>query len=275
MFLLAATALAANEINKPSIQPAFNESIMEPIMRQNMYPTQSRWEFWGEGWIPKTCKDFALQNGLNPWDYEIFNVFYTDCSEPWIMCRHKGAPASVIDMIDIFGRMPVHMRQYVAHLTAVPWLNDGTIAATDSANIVVRGFNVNITVLSHEISHNLDKRALNQFLEGHSRFSETGIWRDNINADAVVVTPYAATSWIENYAATGVIGVYDKLVPGGIGPIQPNWSQIFHGYATYQAFLGDTIIPGGTCNVKLDNSPPVWMYDSSMTYFCLLRTGMI
>jgi hypothetical protein len=109
--------------------------------------------------------------------------------------------------------MPVHMRQYVAHLTAVPWLEDGAIADTDSANIAVRGFNVNITVLAHEISHNLDKRALNQFLEGKSRFSETGIWRDNINADTAVVTPYAATSWIENYAATGVIGKCFRIMP--------------------------------------------------------------
>jgi hypothetical protein len=99
--LFATTALSANEINKPSIQPPFQESIMEPIMRQNMHPTQSRWEFWGEGWIPKVCKDFAVKKGLNPWDYEIFNVFYTDCSEPWIMCRHKQAPSSVIDMIDV------------------------------------------------------------------------------------------------------------------------------------------------------------------------------
>jgi hypothetical protein len=29
------------------------------------------------------------------------------------MCRHKDTHASEIDMIDIFGRMPVHTRSYV------------------------------------------------------------------------------------------------------------------------------------------------------------------
>jgi hypothetical protein len=106
----------------------------------------------------------------------------------------------------------------------------------------------------------MDSLALTQY---GSPFSLTDIWRDNYNQDSVVSTEYALKSPQENFAEVGVIGVYDKVVPGGIGNIQPNWSQMFHQYATYQGYLGDNILPGGTCRNRLPNSEPVPMGNSA------------
>jgi hypothetical protein len=52
----------------------------------------------------------------------------------------------------------------------------------------------------------------------------------------------------ENFAQEVIVGLFDKVVPGGIGSLVPNWNDIFHQYATVQAVAGDRIIPGGTCN---------------------------
>lgn len=68
---------------------------------------------------------------------------------------------------------------------------------------------------------------------------------------------------MEDFAETGMVGVYDKVVPGGIGKIEPNWNAIFHQYATYQGYLGDNILPGGTCRVRFGNSGPVTMSASA------------
>ena len=61
-------------------------------------------------------------------------------------------------MIDIFGRMPVRMRQYVRHILAVP----GVISAGSSGdNIVLKGTGPNLmTLFVHETAHSLDSHAI-------------------------------------------------------------------------------------------------------------------
>ena len=104
----------ADSPTKPTLSnPGLDLNRMKNDLLNNLHPTHSVWDYWGAGWIPQACKDFAVGHKLNPSDFTIFNVHYDDCSEPWIMCRHKDTHASEIDMIDIFGRMPVHTRSYV------------------------------------------------------------------------------------------------------------------------------------------------------------------
>jgi hypothetical protein len=55
----------------------------------------------------------ANDNGFSPYDMEVLNVQYTDCGMAWVLCRHNKAEPSQIQMIDIFGRLPVRMRQWV------------------------------------------------------------------------------------------------------------------------------------------------------------------
>jgi hypothetical protein len=114
-----------------------------------------------------------------------------------------------------------------------------------------------IRIMAHEMSHGLDFMALQQY---GSPFSDTSIWRDNYNQDSAVPTDYSHTNFVEEFAEVGTVGIYDKVVPGGIGNILgDNWKKIFHQYATYQGYLGDNIIPGGTCRNRVGNSAPVSM----------------
>ena len=114
--LAAQLALVAGLNSKPLIQPAFEYWSMETTLRENLHPMHSNWDYWGQGWIPKLCKDFATSNRLSPYDFTVFNVHYDDCSEAWTFCRHKDAQGSEMDMIDLFGRLPVHMRSYIRYV---------------------------------------------------------------------------------------------------------------------------------------------------------------
>ena len=106
----------------------------------------------------------------------------------------------------------------------------------------------------HETSHSLDWHALPQYSQP---FSGSSIWQDNYNQDSATPTGYGRTNWLEDFAETGMVGVYDKVVPGGFGSIESNWNAIFHQYATYQGYLGDIILPGGSCSNRFANTAPV------------------
>jgi hypothetical protein len=51
--------------------------------------------------------------GFSPYDIQVFNVTYSDCGMPWVMCRHHSSEISQYQMVEMFGRLPVHMRQWV------------------------------------------------------------------------------------------------------------------------------------------------------------------
>lgn len=117
-----------------------------------------------------------------------------------------------------------------------------------------------MSILMHEISHSLDWHASPGY---SSPFSGNAVWQDNYNQDSATPTGYGRTSWMEDYAETGMIGVFDKVVPGGIGSIAPNWNSVFHQYATFQGYLGNLILPGGTCGQRFQNSETVQMGGSA------------
>ena len=69
--------------NKPTIQPNFDfGGRIETDLRNNLKPTHSVWDYWGAGWIPQACKDWANGHSLNPKDFTVFNVHYDDVSIP-------------------------------------------------------------------------------------------------------------------------------------------------------------------------------------------------
>lgn len=61
----------------------------------------------------------------------------------------------------------------------------------------------------------------------------------------------------QNQAQEVVVALFDRNVPGGIGSVEPNWSKIFHQYQTVRGYLGNVLVPGGTCTGRLENSAPV------------------
>jgi hypothetical protein len=195
--------------------------------------------------------------GFSPFDIIPFNIQYSDCSQTWTFCRHTQSPLSEVDIIDIFGRLPVRMRSFIRHLVFIP---GNTSAGSNGDNTLMVG-NVDITVFTHEIGHSLDSHAFDPSYG--VPFSTGNVWVSNYNLDSAVTDSYAQSSQQENFAQETVVSVYDKAVPGGVGTIQPNWQAIFHQYATLEGYIGDIIIPGGTCVNRLTDSAPVPMGDSA------------
>ena len=157
--------------------------------------------------------------------------------------------------------MPVHMRSYVRQFIAIPKIDDQIAAQYFyPGDVEVHDVWMKVHILTHEMSHGIDFFALQQY---GSPFSFTDQWQSNYALDSNSVSDYAKNNWQENFAEVGRIGVYDKVVPGGIGSIQPNWNKIFHQYATYQGYLGDTILPGGSCRDRVNNTAPVPMSSSA------------
>jgi hypothetical protein len=247
-------SLASAALDKPVINPPFPGGGLDSLgqgLLENLKPTYSTNDDWGAGYIPKDCKTIADGNGFSPFDITPFNIHYEDCGDVWIFCRHKDSPLSKIDMIDIFGRLPVHMRQFIRHIIALP----GTKSAGSSGDNIQMNGDIGITVYVHEIGHSLDSHAFDPSYG--APFSNSKVWIDNYNKDSAVTDSYAQVSQQENFAQETVVSLYDKVVPGGIGTIQPNWQAIFHQYATLQGYIGDVIIPGGRCTHRLANSEPV------------------
>ncbi|RFU73335.1 hypothetical protein TARUN_8917 [Trichoderma arundinaceum] len=254
--LLSVLPLVFANLNKPVIQPNFPGNGLASLgqgILDHLAPTQSTWDDWGAGWIPQDCKSLAQGAGLSPNDIIPFNIHYADCAQTWTFCRHKNSPLSEVNIIDLFGRLPVRMRQFVRHLVFIP---GNKSAGSNGDNVLMVG-PVDITVFAHEIGHSLDSHAFDPSYG--VPFSTGNVWVSNYNLDSAVPDPYAQSSQQENFAQHTVISIYDKAVPGGIGTIQPNWQAIFHQYATLEGYIGDIIIPGGTCTHRLTDSPPVTM----------------
>ena len=252
-------SLASATLNKPIISPQFPGGGLASLgqgLLDHLAPTQSTFDDWGAGWIAKDCKTLAKANGFSPNDITTFNIKYTDCSDTWVFCRHKNSPMSEIGMIDLFGRLPVRMRSFIRHIIALP----GTKSAGSSGDNIQLNGDCDITVFIHETGHSLDSHGFDSSYG--VPFSTGKVWVDNYNLDSAVTDSYAQSSQQENFAQETVVSLYDKVVSGGIGTIQPNWQAIFHQYATLQGYAGDKIIPGGSCTNRLANSEPVTQSDS-------------
>lgn len=259
--LLSLLPLVLANLDKPVIQPNFPGNGLASLgqgLLDHLTPTQSTWDDWGAGWIPQDCKSLVQGAGLSPSDIIPFNIHYTDCAQTWTFCRHKNSPLSEIQILDLFGRLPVRMRSFVRHLVFIP----GNKSAGSSGDNILMVGAVDITVFAHEIGHSLDSHAFDPSYG--LPFSNGNVWISNYNLDSAVTDPYAQTSQQENFAQETVVSLYDKVVPGGIGTIQPNWQAIFHQYATLQGYIGNVIIPGGTCTHRLTDSPPVQMSTSKL-----------
>lgn len=115
----------------------------------------------------------------------------------------------------------------------------------------------------HEITHSMDTHAFPD--KSDPPFSEHVEWTGEYAKDTHSVTDYARVSWEEDMAESAMVALYDKIVPNGFGGLASNWKQVFHQYATYEYYFKDIIQPGGTCEKRFDNSPPVPKSDNKLT----------
>ena len=161
-------------------------------------------------------------------------------------------------MIDLFGKVPVHMRQWVRHMIALPDPNGGH-AYNSNGNIAM--FNIidgDVTVFIHETGHSLD--LLGAYTD--KPLSSSNYWLTQYADDSNVPDPYAQSNQVENVAQNTVVATFNENVPGGFDTVEKNGGAIFHQYATLQteadaADPGNILKPGGKCTRRLENSTPV------------------
>ncbi|KAL8790338.1 MAG: hypothetical protein Q9213_000690 [Squamulea squamosa] len=253
---LFAALVSSQRLTKPPLQQ--NLDNLPPGFYNNLKPTTSTRTAFQAGYIPSDCKNIATREGFNPADIQTWNIKYSDCSTPWIFCYHKNSNGPLNDLVDRFGRLPVHTRQFNRHIVSLPATNGH--AYNDGGNLVFFGTTLSsINVHIHEAAHSLD--LLGAFYPDKPLSSSTK-WINEYNLDSAVPDPYAQTNQVENVAQNTVVTTYERNVPGGFFGLNPDANKIFHQYATVDteqrnADPASLLVPGGVCTRRLANSNPV------------------
>ncbi|KAL8864855.1 MAG: hypothetical protein Q9174_007190 [Haloplaca sp. 1 TL-2023] len=248
---LFAASVASQRLTKPPLQQ--NLDNLKQGFLDNLPAQGASRSGFQAGFIPAGCKNIIQREGYNPADFQVVNVKYNDCNAPWIICYHKNSPVTLDNFIRVFGRVPVHTRQFVRHAVTVP--NGGGAYNLGGDLLFYGGSMGNLNVHIHEAAHSLDARAFKD-----SRLSASQKWLSEYAQDSAVPDPYAQTNQIENVAQNTVITTYQRNVPGGFFGINPNANKIFHQYATVdteQREAGNLLVKGGSCTSRLTNSEPV------------------
>jgi len=124
-----------------------------------------------------------------------------------------------------------------------------------------------IQVIIHEVAHSLDLHGAykDKPLSGSDR-----MWKA-YNADPNTPNEYSKTAMVENVAEQTMIAVFNEIVPGGFGTIEPEWKKISNQYHFVQeegklAGKGNSIFrPGSSekCTHKVPSTKPVNMNANS------------
>ncbi|OJJ07852.1 hypothetical protein ASPVEDRAFT_66052 [Aspergillus versicolor CBS 583.65] len=257
-FLAAALAAipASAALDKPALTPDL-DYLLDGNTANLPQNGGAHWGKWEDGLMPEDCKSIAEGQDLNPADFEVYDVFYDDCQDAWSFCRHKDSPEDLETLVNTFGRVPVRMRSWVRHVLSIPGNN---WAFNSNGNIALSGTTThNLDVCLHETGHSLD--LLGAYVDG--ALSSTQEWEDAYNKDSAVPDNYARTNQVENVAQNTVVGIYDKVVPGGFPGVQSESQKIENQYKLLQDKAGEQILPGGTCDRHLQNSATVSIKSSS------------
>lgn len=193
--LLVLLAQAAQSVPPTAIDPPYNkfESCQEQDLLRDLPdhqydPPQTR--PWPAGIVPAVCYEYPgnRDTTLDMSRLEVRDVYYSDCKDPWTICRYDdsrigwdeammvssrhaqyidsvpagvsvGNTANSLSFDQVLGKIPVGMRQYVAQVILAP-----EIYAKQRVGIGAETFGASTAFLSemslgvavHEFSHILD-----------------------------------------------------------------------------------------------------------------------
>ena len=83
LVLLLSVLAEAQRLDKPALLSGFND--LDSALKDNLPKTNySKVDPWGDSWILEDCKRIAEQEHLSLSDIETFDVYYDDCSSPWV-----------------------------------------------------------------------------------------------------------------------------------------------------------------------------------------------
>ncbi|KAF7556858.1 hypothetical protein G7Z17_g1098 [Cylindrodendrum hubeiense] len=242
-----------------SIGPTREKDMMKELPLPSV--TSSAWE---DGYLPKACYDVARNAipAMTSADFEVRNLRFSDCSlGSWAVCRHKGSGASWDLITGALGRIPVGMRQDFANLIVLTDAH-GCAFVTGGPSIVVSRGCLTVGVLAHEGSHILDCYTLLPLVRENGYpdqcYSSTNMWLGAYKKDSYVVTTYANTNQLENFAEVGTFALSHFTHPGGLGAYASNWTKISNQMGNYQARLENIMLPeSGRCTHKVPTTPAV------------------
>lgn len=119
---------------------------------------------------------------------------------------------SQIDMIDLWGRLPVRMRDYVRHLIALPGTRS---AGSNGDNIVFYGPANVISIFVHEVAHSLDSHAFSpDLLPFHCKLAGLVRLRNALSLKApLTIDCYNLQLLHRGYKPTTEIRVFQILMP--------------------------------------------------------------
>ncbi|KAF4126398.1 hypothetical protein GMORB2_0134 [Geosmithia morbida] len=220
------------------LRGTINDGLLEALPMRTNYTIEP----WGYGWIPKDCKREIEAQDYKSVDVEVFNVF---------------------------GRMPLDMREFVSEVILLPsFVYEESVAHTSSeGSITFQDDGLFQTVMAHEMSHQLDWYGQADITGGGGAgapFSNSKIWQDNYNLDTACVTDYARTKWSEDFAESGAMGLYDRLVPGGLRAAYPSTDGAYHQLHTFETYMESYIAPKpkSTCTHRRSNGEAVPLTES-------------
>ncbi|KAL4776969.1 hypothetical protein BDW60DRAFT_175171 [Aspergillus nidulans var. acristatus] len=258
-------ALARAELDKPALTPDL-DYLLEG--NANSLPTvNSQIAAWPSGYIPKDCQDLGSGEGYNASEFEVYEVTYDDCADPWLFCRHKDVEVDIATAAETFSKLPVKVRDWVRQIVLMPGANSAFAINGNVAFFGTTGGNVDVMI--HESAHGLDG-----FAAFGESFSSSDGFLAAYNADTHVPDNYARSSQAENVAQNTVVAVYDKNVPGGFPGVQEQYTAILNQYSYIQDKAGDALVPGGTCDRHLENSETVVLSSAANTTVSRARRGM-
>ncbi|OBT45089.1 hypothetical protein VE00_05137 [Pseudogymnoascus sp. WSF 3629] len=217
---------------------------------------------WSAGRMPEPCYRWGVT--ADHWvvtDFVMYNVTFSDCSTPFVVCWNKYAPKSISEIATYIGRIPAGMRQSTSmYLIYGDKQSDnpsytGYIATLAADAIIVgRSEAYFTTALVHETGHAVDSNLASPNAPHPgtgTSFSSTSTWKNAADKDGYAVSAYGAGSYVEDFAETGRAVLLDNTYPGGLrawSGNNPNLTQITHQLAAFQAVAGRFYVTGSTCD---------------------------
>ncbi|KAK3389427.1 hypothetical protein B0H63DRAFT_518655 [Podospora didyma] len=210
---------------------------------------------WNNGKMPERCYYWAVEaDKWNAADFTVYNVTFSDCSTPYVVCRHKNAPKTVSEIATVISRVPIKIRQANSiYLVYSDSQSDnpnytGYLATLAGDGIVIGRSTAYFTApLIHETTHDVDYR----FVTPETSFSDSATWRNAVAADGYNISPYGAVSYAEGFADTGKAVLLDAIYPGGLAAWSTagaNLTQVANQLRVFKATVGSYYTTGGTCD---------------------------
>ncbi|KAK1829515.1 hypothetical protein QBC39DRAFT_384032 [Podospora conica] len=206
---------------------------------------------WTNGKMPSMCNHSISTYKYVPSSFSVYNVTYSDCSAPWVICRSNSAASTIQQLAEEISRIPASMRQAASAFLVFPETVGHAIQSwSDNGLIDGKSSYYHATGLVHELGHAVDSALLAAPIM--PSYSDSSTWRNLVAADGFTATAYGTTSHAEGFTDIGRVVLLENIYPGGINslfPNHPNLTQIARQVAHFQSVAGAYYQTGTTCDL--------------------------